>query len=216
VLLLGLDTSTPAVAVALHDGDAVLARRTTVDPRRHGELLAPAIAAVLGDVGRRPVDITAIAVGVGPGPYTGLRVGVVTALTFGDALGVPVHGVGSLDVIATDGPPGSVTVVTDARRREVFWATYDDMRRRTSGPAVGRPGDAAALAVGAVVGAGAALYPEAFGPDLPALLPDAGSLCSLVIARLEAGGQGLEPARPVYLRRPDATVPGPPKRVLAS
>ena len=217
MLLLGLDTSTPAVTVALHDGDSVLARRTTVDAKRHGELLAPAVSAVLTEAGCRPADLTAVAVGVGPGPYTGLRVGIVTALALGDALSVPVHGVGSLDVIAAavDGAAGPVTVVTDARRREVFWATYDDDRRRTSGPAVGRPSDAAALVVGAVVGAGAAMYPEAFGPGAPPLLPDAGSLCALVLSRL-ADGDALEPAVPIYLRRPDATVPGPPKPVLAS
>lgn len=215
MLLLGLDTSTPAVTVALHDGDSVLARRTTIDARRHGELLAPAVAAVLAEAERRPADITAVAVGVGPGPYTGLRVGVVTGLALGDAMAVPVYGVVSLDVIATAAPAGPVTVVTDARRREVFWATYDAHRRRTSGPAVGRPADAAALAVGAIVGAGAALYPEAFGPDALPLLPDAGDLCALVADRLATGSDDLEVPVPVYLRRPDAVVPGPPKPVLA-
>ncbi len=105
-MLLALDSATPAVTVALADGDRLLAERTTVDARRHGELLAPAIAAVLAEAGVDRSDLTAIAVGVGPGPFTGLRVGLVTARTLGAVLGIPVLGVCTLDVL---GPrqPGS-------------------------------------------------------------------------------------------------------------
>src|SRR5579871_3305644 len=100
VLLLGLDTATPAVTVALHDGGQPLAQLVTVDAHRHAELLAPAIAKVIADGGATPRDLTGVVVGVGPGPYTGLRVGVVTARVLGAALGIPVHGLCSLDVIA--------------------------------------------------------------------------------------------------------------------
>ena len=90
MLLLGLDTATPAVTVALHDGDHPLAQLVTVDAHRHAELLAPAIAKVIADAGAERGDLTGIAVGVGPGPYTGLRVGVVTAKVLAAALGIPV------------------------------------------------------------------------------------------------------------------------------
>jgi len=100
VLVLALDTSGAAVTAALHDGRAVVARRSTPDARRHAELLAPSITAVLDEAGASRGDITAVAVGVGPGPFTGLRAGVVTARVLGLALGVEVAGVCSLDALA--------------------------------------------------------------------------------------------------------------------
>jgi len=78
VLLLAFDTATPAVTVAVHDGSQVVAEESAVDARRHGELLAVAIDRVLRTAGARQADLTAVAVGTGPGPYTGLRVGLVT------------------------------------------------------------------------------------------------------------------------------------------
>src|SRR3569623_476774 len=94
--MLAFDTATPAITVALHDGGTALAESSTVDARRTGELLAPGIAAVLAQAGRTVAEVTAVAVGVGPGPFTGLRVGLVTARTFGGALGIPVHGLCTL------------------------------------------------------------------------------------------------------------------------
>ena len=163
MLLLALDTSTPAVTAAVHDGERTLAERTTVDARRHGELLAPAVAEVLGDAGARPRDLTAIAVGVGPGPFTGLRVGLVTARTMAAVLGVPVHGVCSLDVLAVDAdvPDGDFLVATDARRREVYWARYAGPWSRLTAPAVGTPAAVSAADPHLpVVGQGAELYPD--------------------------------------------------------
>jgi tRNA threonylcarbamoyl adenosine modification protein YeaZ len=126
VLLLAFDTSTPAVTVALHDGTQVLATHTVIDARRHGELLAPAIAQVLGDASISASDLSGIAVGVGPGPFTGLRIGLMTARAMGDALAIPVTGVCTLDVIAAAVVSAQpFLVATDARRREVYWATYD-------------------------------------------------------------------------------------------
>jgi tRNA threonylcarbamoyladenosine biosynthesis protein TsaB len=100
VLVVGFDTATPAVSVALHDGERVVGEAFAVDARRHGELLAPMIAKVMADAGASREDLTAVAVGVGPGPYTGLRVGLVTARVLGSVLEIPVYGVCSLDVIA--------------------------------------------------------------------------------------------------------------------
>ncbi|HLZ37380.1 MAG TPA: tRNA (adenosine(37)-N6)-threonylcarbamoyltransferase complex dimerization subunit type 1 TsaB [Mycobacteriales bacterium] len=209
MLLLAFDTATPAVTVALHDGDRVLAESTTVDARRHGELLAPGIARVLDAAGAAPHDLTAVAVGVGPGPYTGLRVGLVTARALGAALGVPVGGVCTLDVLARaaalDGP---FLVATDARRREVYWARYADGRTCLHGPCVGRPAHVPNRGEPSV-GAGAARYPEAFDDVRPPEHPSAA-----VLAGIAAAGEALLPPRPLYLRRPDAVIPGRAKPVV--
>jgi tRNA threonylcarbamoyl adenosine modification protein YeaZ len=225
VLLLGLDTATPAVTVALHDGTRVLAEATSVDRHRHSELLAPAIARVLAEAGAERGDLTAIAVGVGPGPYTGLRVGVVTARVLGAALGIGVHGVCSLDIIAADVEAPRFLVATDARRREVYYACYDESGRYL-GPLVGRPDEIEQRESLPAVGEGARLYDWAFPAALGngVLYPSAASLCNIVAAEL-AGGipagtpagaarrQQLLPPEPLYLRRPDAREPGAPKRV---
>jgi tRNA threonylcarbamoyl adenosine modification protein YeaZ len=213
VLLLALDTSTPAVTVALHDDAAVLAVETVVDPRRHGELLAPGIEAVLTATSVTPADLTAVIVGVGPGPFTGLRVGVVTARVLGAALGIDVHGICSLDALAASCTLGEpFAVVTDARRREVYWATYDSAGNRIGDAAVGVPAEVAAtLGDRPVYGPGAGLYP--FKRAVAAEL-SAGALAVLGAQRLARGGELLEPL-PLYLRRPDATPPGARKRVLA-
>ena len=152
MLVLAFDTATPAVTVALHDGTHVLAETTTVNARRHGELLASSIDAVLAEAGAGRLDITAVAAGTGPGPYTGLRVGLVTARVLSSALGVPVYGICTLDVVAADvASRGTAAgqrflVATDARRREVYWARYDAAGRRLDGPAVGFPADVAETA----------------------------------------------------------------------
>lgn len=209
MLLLALDTATPAVTVALHDGSSVVAVSSQVDARRHGELLLPAVDRVLADAGLRLDAVTGIVVGVGPGPYTGLRVGLMTADTFGLVLGVPVHGVCTLDGLAYESgvEGGPFVVATDARRKEVYWARYADPRTRLTEAAVDRPADIADEVAGLpAVGAGAMLYPETF-PDARA--PEhvsAASLASLAAQKLAAGEELLAP-RPLYLRRPDAQVP---------
>jgi tRNA threonylcarbamoyl adenosine modification protein YeaZ len=232
VLVLGFDTATPAVSVALHDGEGVISAAFAVDARRHSELLAPMISKVMADAGVARGDLTAVAVGVGPGPYTGLRVGVVTARVLGSVLGLPVHGVCSLDTIAASvGSGREFLVATDARRKEVYWARYDAAGRRVAGPAVGRASSIPEAADLAVAGAGGQLYPEAFGEVIGPAYPDAGELCGIVAESLAAASPaapssglpspaapsaGLPPLlvpEPLYLRRPDAQKPGPPKRV---
>jgi tRNA threonylcarbamoyladenosine biosynthesis protein TsaB len=213
-LLLAFDTSSAAVTAAVHDGSSVVADYTAVDPLRHGELLAPAIASVLADADATVSDIVKIAVGVGPGPFTGLRVGLVTARVMGSVLGVPVVGVCSLDVIAgavtVDGP---FLVATDARRREVYWAEYTGVRR-VSGPAVGTPASVAEVVSGIAdlpaAGRGAVLYADAFATGMPPEYPSAADLARLIVEqRVE-----LLPPKPLYLRRPDVGSPRPNKRVL--
>lgn len=205
-MLLALDTSSPQVTVALTEGEAVLAERASAQTMKHGELLAPLVAAVLDDAGAMRQDVTAIGVGVGPGPFTGLRVGLVTARTLAHVLEVPVYGVCSLDVLAVEAlDTGAVgdefLVATDARRKEVYWARYLD-GVRVDGPAVERPADLAPR-IGAgvpVVGEGAALYPDLLGGAVGPLRPSAGWL-GRVLAQERA--ELLDP-EPLYLRRPDA------------
>jgi tRNA threonylcarbamoyl adenosine modification protein YeaZ len=213
VLVLGLDTSTPAVSVALFDTEAgTLAESVVVDARRHGELLAGCITTVLREAGvdRRSLDV--IAVGLGPGPFTGLRVGVVTAATLSDALGIPAYGTCSLDGLGV----GERVAMTDARRREVYWARYDETGTRVEGPQVTRPADLVDQLRGVpVVGAGAQVYADLLvGLDVRAepLYPSAAAIAAIVAPRL---GSAAEPLVPLYLRRPDAEQPGPPKRVTA-
>ncbi|MEV7991099.1 tRNA (adenosine(37)-N6)-threonylcarbamoyltransferase complex dimerization subunit type 1 TsaB [Streptomyces sp. NPDC086077] len=208
MLLLALDTATPAVTVALHDGTDVITSSSQVDARRHGELLLPAVDRVLTDAGLRLGAVTGIVVGIGPGPYTGLRVGLMTADTFGLALGVPVHGVCTLDGLAYAADrEGPFVVATDARRKEVYWARYDDSRTRVTDPAVDRPADIAAEVAGLpAVGAGALLYPDTFPVAYEPEHVSAAALARLAVERLDKGEE-LPPARPLYLRRPDAQVP---------
>ncbi|MEU3352589.1 tRNA (adenosine(37)-N6)-threonylcarbamoyltransferase complex dimerization subunit type 1 TsaB [Streptomyces sp. NPDC037389] len=213
MLLLALDTATPAVTVALHDGESVVAESTQVDARRHGELLLPAVDRVLREAGTKLDAVTGIVVGVGPGPYTGLRVGIVTAATFGATLSVPVHGLCTLDGIAyaagQQGLTGEFVVATDARRKEVYWARYADARTRITEPAVDRPAELTERLAGlTAVGAGAVLYRDAFS-DVREELPQhqsAASLAALAAEKLRTGGEFL-PDQPLYLRRPDAQVP---------
>ena len=221
MLLLGLDTATPAVTVALHDGGQPLAQLVTVDAHRHAELLAPAIAKVIADAGASPGDLTGIVVGVGPGPYTGLRVGLVTARVLGAALGIPVYGLCSLDAIAADVVAGGdeeldgdFLVATDARRRELYWARYDSAGRRTVGPEVSKPAEIPASGLPAA-GEGPMLYPEVLPDGLGPAYPAAATLCRIAVAAIAAGDPDkvLLPPDPLYLRRPDAREPGTPKRV---
>jgi len=223
VLVVGFDTATPVVSVALHDGERVVSEASAADGRRHGELLAPMIATVMADAGASRADLTAVAVGVGPGPYTGLRVGVVTARVLGAVLGIPVYGVCSLDVIAATAarawPGGEFLVATDARRKEVYWARYDGAGVRLEGPLVGSAGSIPGADQLPVAGSGGQLYPASFGAIIGPAHPDARTLCTIVTGRLgrrPATDVPLLAAEPLYLRRPDAREPGPPKRVTPS
>ena len=211
-MLLAFDTATPAVTVALHDGERVVASKTTVDAMRHGELLAPAITALLDEAWVRREELTGIAVGVGPGPFTGLRVGLVTARTLALALGIPVYGVCTLDVLAIEAVDagvvdGAFLVATDARRKEVYWAAYDGQGVRIDGPHVDKPATVATDR--RVVGRGGLLYPEAFPHVVGPEHPSAGVLAQVVT---DERAELLDP-EPLYLRRPDAMTPGKPKRV---
>ena len=208
-MLLAFDTATPQVTVALHDGDSVVASYEAAETMRHGEMLAPGIRQVLADANVKATDLTGIAVGVGPGPFTGLRVGLVTARTLAFVRDIEVYGVCTLDILAAEAADAGLdefVVATDARRKEVYLASYAG-GRRVSDPEVVKPVDA--KTDGPVVGRGAVLYPDAFpnpvGPEHPA----ASILCDVVVNRRF---EIVQPD-PLYLRRPDAAEPGKPKRV---
>lgn len=220
-VLLAIDTATPAVTVAVHDGERVLARHSQVDARRHGELLAPGIESALAAAGALMRDVTAVAVGTGPGPFTGLRVGLVTARTLGSALGVPVYGVCTLDVLALQAvETGAVTsgrfvVATDARRREVYWAQYEattPVPQRLCDPVVSLPADVTRVG-SPVVGRGADLYPDLLGDRVGPADPDAGYVAELALASLRLG-LDISDTAPLYLRRPDVHEGGGHKSVL--
>jgi tRNA threonylcarbamoyl adenosine modification protein YeaZ len=195
-------------------------------PNAHGERLAPLIDRVLSMKAVDPASLDAIAVGLGPGPFTGLRVGVVTAKTMGHALGVPTYGVCSLDVIAFAHRLARTpfVVVTDARRKQVYWRRYDDTARPVGPPEIDLPVDLADRlrgSIGAVVGPAVDLYPAAFAgfarpsaelAEAPAGYPCASMLAAIVMDRVLARAPSDE-LTPMYLRRPDAQPPGKPKQV---
>ena len=201
--LLVIDTATPAVtaAVVAHETDShhsqVLAQRLTVDARAHAEMLTPNVVGALADAGLAMADLDGVVVGCGPGPFTGLRVGMATAAAYGHALGVPVYGVCTLDAIGVE-TCGEVLVVTDARRREVYWARYRD-GVRIEGPEVSAAADVAVGDAEAVAGSPehAALF------DLPCIGIPYPSAAGLVAAVTDWTAEP-DPLVPLYLRRPDA------------
>jgi tRNA threonylcarbamoyladenosine biosynthesis protein TsaB len=202
-VLLAFDTATAQVSVAVHDGSDVVAEQVSAQAMKHGEHLAPLISTVLASIGATVKDVTGIAVGVGPGPFTGLRVGLVTARTLGLALDVPVHGLCTLDALAAEAVAsgavvGDFLVATDARRKEVYIASYSAEGVRVSGPDVARPSEVASTRP--VVGEGALLYPTDFPHAVGPARPSAGWLARLVVSGTV---EPLEP-EPLYLRRPDA------------
>lgn len=204
-----------------------LAATYTIDPRAHAELLVPQLVGCLHAAELMAADVDAVVVGCGPGPFTGLRVGMATAAGYADALGVPCYPVVTLDAIATsarwaladNGSPeqAPLLVVTDARRREAYYATYDAGGRRTSGPAVlaardisvpaGESGGPAPIACGDP----GRLAELSAGPELRADLPTFPAVAALVDCAAGAlrAGDAPAPLEPLYLRRPDAVEPKP-------
>jgi tRNA threonylcarbamoyl adenosine modification protein YeaZ len=203
VLVLALDTATPTLVAGLArwsaGGDAeVLAERALPSGNRHAELLTPAIRGVLDDAGVSRGGLGAVVVGLGPGPFTGLRVGVVSGAALGDALTIPVVGVCSLDAVGS----GARTVVTDARRKEVYWARYAADGGRLDGPGVVRPDE---LDVpGPFVGDPA--FADRLGAPVTAADVTTAGLLRAASPQL-ADPSSAGPLVPLYLRRPDATPP---------
>jgi tRNA threonylcarbamoyl adenosine modification protein YeaZ len=196
-LVLAIDTSTPAVTAGVVADGGLLAERVSIDARAHAERITPNVLAALADARRSMADLDAVVVGCGPGPFTGLRVGIATAAAYGHAMGIPVHGVCSLDAIGGQ-TSGEVLVVTDARRREIYWARYRD-GVRIEGPAVSAPADVDPGAAQSV--AGSPDHAAHFGlPCVEPLYPDSVGL----VAAVADWSQPPAALVPLYLRRPDA------------
>lgn len=228
-MLLAIDTSTSAISVAILGLDGgLLAEQSVIDPRATTELLAPLIERSLAEASASPSDVSLVAVGTGPGPFTGLRVGIVTGRSFAYARDIPVLGVPSHDALAQEwffgGGQGTVLVATDARRKEVYASVYDRVQpededhliwTRSGGPGVYRPADLPEHWRGLpTLGRGPSLYPEHLFHPVGALDVSAASLGGVALARYHVGED--QPTEPLYLRRPDAADPSRPKPTLPS
>jgi len=203
--VLAIDTSV-GVSVAILRSNGEVTQSQPLDHGMQGELTAELISQVVIDSGLEIHEITDVVVGVGPGPFTGLRVGLVTAAVFAHARAIPIHGICSLDAVAFDFAKPCV-VVTDARRKELYWARYDG--KRTSEPQVSNPEDLLAqFPDSEFVGPGAQLYPDSISGQVLEL--KASSLAKL----FATGSAQLVDVSPMYLRKPDAVEPTTRKSVL--
>jgi len=209
-VLLAIDTSAgTSVAVVDPVTGQALATRDTEDSRRHAEVIGPFLADTLAEAGITGAEVTGVVAGMGPGPFTGLRVGIAAARTFAAARGVPVLPLVSHDAVALDqrvaGLAGPFVVLTDARRREVYWSAYDADGVRVAGPGLAKPAD--------LDDAIRASRPAAVDWDRVTVTSiPAWRLGALAAGRL-ASGAAFDQDTPLYLRDPDVTVPGAPKRV---
>ena len=232
-MLLGIDTS-GAVSVAVARGELtgpapeILEVRADERSRHHDEVLLALIDEAMGAAGAERAELTGVIVGRGPGPFTGLRVGLVSARSIAAVLGVPLHGLSSLDALAhqalaAHGPaqdgPVTVGVALDARRREVYHARYrreaDGEVTRTADPAVDAPAEVAEqlTACDILVGSGTGIYPDLLPATADLVHVDAGHLL-LAAAELSGRGEDLSSTEPMYLREPDAAKPTARKSAL--
>lgn len=194
-MILAIDTSA-GTSVALV-GEGIVAEAATADTRSHAEHIGVFIDRVLTDAGLTPSDVTAVVTGIGPGPFTGLRVGIAAAIAFAIGRGIPLYGIPSHDAVAVG--RGACTVVSDVRRRELAWTTYRD------GVAIDGP----RLTTEATLATDVDL--DTF-PEVRADVISAALLATAAQVRLDRGDD-LSSLRPLYLRAPDATPNTGSKRV---
>ncbi|HZK32148.1 MAG TPA: tRNA (adenosine(37)-N6)-threonylcarbamoyltransferase complex dimerization subunit type 1 TsaB [Corynebacterium sp.] len=206
MLVLAIDTATSDLVAGLVDTATGRSRDLVTTTRNHNENLVPAIQRVLAEASVTFADLGAVVVGHGPGPFTGLRVGMSTAAAIAQARGIPVHGVGTHDAIARQ-LRGRALVATDARRREIYWATYDE-GRRTAGPSVVRPAELVLPHPVDIVS-----IPEHLAEqiDVRATYVDLSPRAAGLVACADLGSEPA-PLQPAYLRRPDAVPPKPVPR----
>jgi tRNA threonylcarbamoyladenosine biosynthesis protein TsaB len=233
LFVLGIDTATPVTSVAVGSQKGTLASIAVRNDRAHAELLVPMVRQALEHAGLDGTELDGIAVGTGPGLFTGLRVGVSSAKAMAQVWDLPMVAVSSLEVLAfaCRHARRAICAAIDGRRGELFTATYRPARggvERLGDDRVLRPDELAAelRALGEpvlVVGDGALRHAETFarageavelaGPERA--VPSADALVQLALPRLE-GGSTTEPleVRPIYLRRPDVD-PGVERRLAA-
>jgi len=205
-MLLAIDTSA-GTSVAIVDRDAgILAERSVSDTMRHAEVIGGMIQECLAASGTTRAALSGVVAGMGPGPFTGLRVGIAAARTFALALGKPLVPVVSHDAVAWSwyraGNEGPLQVLTDARRREFAVSGYDgldddELPVRVEGPVLCPRDD----------------VPDAVGTRLEAHYVQAGAVGMLAELAFAARRLPLAEDAPLYLRAPDVT-PSPGKRVL--
>jgi len=208
-MLLAIDTSAgTSVALTRSEGIPAVAEIASADTMKHAEVVGSMIADVLRQLGAKASDVTGVVAGVGPGPFTGLRVGLAAASAFSVGRNVPLLPVVSHDAIGFDAleeVEGPVIVVTDARRRELYWSIYDGwtehgLPRRIVGPALSKPDEVPIEHDGRALTRWDATEVSA-------------GLLGLIASRMLAAGIPFEPFEPLYLRSPDVTMPNAPKRV---
>lgn len=207
-MILALDTCLTACSAAILDGETVLAARSEAMPRGHQERLAPMVRDLAAEAGISFKTLTRIGVTVGPGSFTGLRVGIAFAKGMGSALGVPVVGVGTLAAMAF-GHPGFVAAAIDARRGQIYLQLFGDGVALTAPDAVTL--ETAAARIAEVYPGGPATFTGSGAPLLEGIL--AGAVIEtpdgpdpVAVARLAAAAPA-RPVRPLYLRAPDAKLP---------
>ncbi|WP_237204790.1 tRNA (adenosine(37)-N6)-threonylcarbamoyltransferase complex dimerization subunit type 1 TsaB [Rothia nasimurium] len=225
MLILALDSSAIAsVALGRLDGNqlTLLASRATEDTRSHAEVMSPFVAEVLAEAGVSGQDIDAVITGTGPGPFTGLRAGIVTARSLAFAWSKPLYGIMSLTALAETAEAAArasghtrFLVASDARRKEIYSAVYELTEQGyqlESGPTVGPASEAPALPA---YGFGTSLYPEALAaqPGFEHIQPDAAALLA-ASARLGLTNLSTDTSA-LYLRESDAKVPAARKKASA-
>ncbi|BDZ63841.1 tRNA (adenosine(37)-N6)-threonylcarbamoyltransferase complex dimerization subunit type 1 TsaB [Agromyces mangrovi Wang et al. 2018] len=206
-MLLAIDTSAGTGVAVVDESGRVRAERATDDTMRHAEAIGTLVAQALDESGVAARDVTGVVAGMGPGPFTGLRVGIAAAHAFAFGAGCRLLPVVSHDAIALEwslaGGDGPLLVVTDARRRERYWSAYDGLDAhgvpiRADGPGLAKPDD----------------LPVPAGERLDAHVVSAAALGTLA-ARTLGAGLAFAPDEPLYLRSPDVTPSAGPKRVSA-
>lgn len=226
MIVVAIDTSA-AASVALVDGERLIADRTEFAARRHVEFVGPALAEVLAEGRAEGLVPDAVVVGIGPGPFTGLRAGIAAGIGAALGIGVPVHGVVSHDALAlraladtaatgaatpSTSAATTVTIATDARRREVYATTYSGLDDAglpvpASGPAALFPADLAERRPARRVGRGFVLYRDVLGDpedEAPNALDPTAAWLARLAHRALSSGRALRGTEPLYLREPDA------------
>ncbi len=229
MIILAIDTATDSVSVAFGDGKRVLAHSEAISDRRHAEALAPMIEFVRQQAGISFREIDVVAVDIGPGSFTGMRVGIASAKAIAQTLDVPLIGIISLDILAQAlGPIDDVVVsVIDARRGEMYWSMYRQQQGATMQVHAPRVGPLADLIVDVVdrgqethfVGDGAVRYRSEIEESLVNALPGCGfaderlsrptAAAMMVLAQQRAVNEQWQAARevaPMYMRQPDAEI----------